>query len=161
MRIRATVSAFLFLSSVLLSSPAFAQQRHVVSPADMRQAITQQAQAQQQTRDSLRAVLKNSQVRDVANRLGLNVARAEGAVATLTAAELEQLAGPVRDLNANVLFVVGDRDIASVQNGAEASAARIKKAKVVTIKDADHLLHMEKPAEINKLLVEYISLNGC
>jgi len=65
------------------------------------------------------------------------------------------------DLNANVLFVVGDRDVASVRNGAEASAARIKKAKVVTIKDADHLLHMEKPAEINKLLVEYISLNGC
>jgi len=32
---------------------------------------------------------------------------------------------------------------------------------VVTIKDADHLPHMEKPAEINKLLVEYISLNGC
>ena len=102
MRIRATVSAFLFTCSVLLSSPAFAQQRHVVSPADMRQAVAQQAQAQQQTRDSLRAVLKNSQVRDVANRLGLNVARAEGAVATLTAAELEQLAGPVRDLNANL-----------------------------------------------------------
>lgn len=102
MRIRATVSAFLFLSSVLLSSPAFAQQRHVVSPAAMRQAITHQAQAQQQTRDSLRAVLKNSQVREVANRLGLNVTRAEGAVATLTTAELEQLAGPVRDLNANL-----------------------------------------------------------
>lgn len=65
------------------------------------------------------------------------------------------------DLNANVLFVVGDRDIASVRHGAEASAARIKKATVVTIKDADHLLHMEKPAEINKLPVEYISLNGC
>lgn len=65
------------------------------------------------------------------------------------------------DLNANVLFVVGDRDIPSVRNGAEASAGRIKKAKLVTIKDADHLLHMEKPAEINKLLVEYISLNGC
>ncbi|HUR19447.1 MAG TPA: PA2779 family protein [Vicinamibacterales bacterium] len=102
MRIRATVSAFLFLCSVLVSSPAFAQQRHVVSPAEMRQAVAQQAQAQQQTRDSLRAVLKNSQVRDVANRLGLNVARAEGAVATLTAAELEQLAGPVQDLNANL-----------------------------------------------------------
>jgi hypothetical protein len=102
MRIRATVSAFIFLASVLLSSPAFAQQRHVVSPADMRQAVTQQAEAQQQTRDALRAALKNSQVREVANRLGLSVARAEGAIATLTAAELEQLAGPVRDLNANL-----------------------------------------------------------
>ncbi|MEO6223604.1 MAG: PA2779 family protein [Vicinamibacterales bacterium] len=102
MRIRATVSAFLFLSSVLFASPAMAQQRHVVSSADLRQAVTQQAQAQQQTRESLRAVLKNTQVRDVANRLGLNVARAEGAVATLTTGELEQLAGPVRDLNANL-----------------------------------------------------------
>lgn len=102
MRIRATVSAFIFLSSVLLSSPAFAQQRHVVSPAQMRQALTQQAQAQQQTRDSLRAVLKNSQVREVANRLGLDVVRAESAVATMTTAELEQLSGPVRDLTADL-----------------------------------------------------------
>ena len=102
MRIRATVSAVLFLFSVLLSSPAFAQQRHVVTPADMRQAITQQAQAQQQTRDALRAALGNSQVREAASRLGLNVAKAEGAIATLSAQELEQLAGPVRDLNANL-----------------------------------------------------------
>jgi pimeloyl-ACP methyl ester carboxylesterase len=69
----------------------------------------------------------------------------------------ERIAG----LNANVLFIVGDRDVASVRAGADASAARIKKAKVITIKDADHLPHMEKPAEVNKLLVEYISLNGC
>jgi 3-oxoadipate enol-lactonase len=77
----------------------------------------------------------------------------------------EQMAPPaferIAGLNANVLFVVGDRDVASVRAGAEASAARIKKSKVVTIKDADHLPHMEKPAEVNKLLVEYISLNGC
>ncbi len=102
MRIRATVSAFLFVSSVLVSSPAFAQQRHVVGPAQMRQALTQQAQAQQQTRDSLRAVLKNSQVREVADRLGLDVVRAESAVATMTASELEQLSGPVRDLTADL-----------------------------------------------------------
>ena len=69
----------------------------------------------------------------------------------------ERLAG----LNANVLFVVGDKDVVSVRNGAEASAARIKKAKVVTIKDADHLPQMEHPEAVNKLLVEYISLNGC
>jgi pimeloyl-ACP methyl ester carboxylesterase len=77
----------------------------------------------------------------------------------------EQMSPPaferIAGLNANVLFIVGDRDVASVRAGAEASAARIKKAKVVTIKDADHLPHMEKPAEVNKLLVEYISLNGC
>lgn len=75
----------------------------------------------------------------------------------MTPPAYERLAG----LNANVLFVVGDQDVASVRNGAEASAARIKKSKVVTIKDADHLPHMEHPEAINKLLVEYISLNGC
>jgi hypothetical protein len=91
-----------FMFSVCVSSPAMAQQRHVASSADMRQAITQQAQAQQETREALRVVLKNEQVRAVANRLGLDVARAEGAVATLTPVELQQLAGPVRDLNANL-----------------------------------------------------------
>ncbi len=75
----------------------------------------------------------------------------------MTPPAYERLAG----LNANVLFVVGDKDVASVRNGAEASAARIKKAKVVTIKDADHLPQMEHPEAVNKLLVEYISLNGC
>jgi pimeloyl-ACP methyl ester carboxylesterase len=65
------------------------------------------------------------------------------------------------NLNANVLFVVGDRDVGSVRAGAEASAARIKKSKVVTIKDADHLPQMEHGEAVNKLLVEYISLNGC
>jgi 3-oxoadipate enol-lactonase len=75
----------------------------------------------------------------------------------MTPPAYERLAG----LNANVLFVVGDKDIASVRSGAEASAARIKKAKVVTIKDADHLPQMEHPEAVNKLLVEYISLNGC
>jgi hypothetical protein len=87
---------------VLLSSPVLAQQRHVVNPADMRQAITVQAQAQEQTREALRGVLKNSQVRVVAERLGLNVTRAEGAIATLTTAELERVAGPVRDVNAQL-----------------------------------------------------------
>lgn len=102
MRIRAAACAAMFLFSLCVSAPAMAQQRHVVSAGDMRQAIVAQSEAQKQTRDGLRAVLKNDQVRAVASRLGLNVAKAEGAVATLTAPELEQLAGPVRDLNANL-----------------------------------------------------------
>lgn len=90
------------LSSLMLSSPALAQQRHVVSSADMRQAITNQAQARQQTRDALRGVLKHSDVRAAAERLGVNVTKAESAVATLTAAELDQLAAPVRQVSADL-----------------------------------------------------------
>jgi 3-oxoadipate enol-lactonase len=65
------------------------------------------------------------------------------------------------DLNANVLFIVGDRDVALVREGARASADRIKRAKLETIAGADHLPQMEEPAKINKLLVDYIATNGC
>ncbi len=67
----------------------------------------------------------------------------------------------IADLKANVLFVVGDRDVPAVRDGAAASAARIKGARIVTIAGADHLPQMEEPAAVNKQLVDYISLNGC
>ena len=54
----------------------------------------------------------------------------------------------------------GDKDLSLVQEGARASAARMPHAKVETIAGGDHLLQMEHPAKVNKLLVDYISLNG-
>jgi pimeloyl-ACP methyl ester carboxylesterase len=65
------------------------------------------------------------------------------------------------ELKANVLFIVGDKDVASVREGAAASAARIKGAKIETIAGADHLPQIVAPDNVNKLLVDYISLNGC
>jgi pimeloyl-ACP methyl ester carboxylesterase len=65
------------------------------------------------------------------------------------------------DLKANVLFIVGDKDVALVREGARASAERIKRAKLEMIAGADHLPQMEEPAKINKLLVDYIATNGC
>jgi len=65
------------------------------------------------------------------------------------------------EVRANVLFIVGDKDVASVREGAAASAARIKGAKVETIAGSDHLPQMLAPEKVNKLLVDYISLNGC
>jgi hypothetical protein len=99
MRFRSVSVILLFLATLLVSSPALAQQRHVVTPAEMRQAVAQSAAARQQTRETLRNVLKDAQVRAVADRLGLSVTRADSAVATLSAAELDQLAGPARDLS--------------------------------------------------------------
>ena len=99
MRVRAVSVMFMFLATLMVSSPALAQQRHVATPSDMRQAVVQSAAARQQTRETLQTVLKDSQVRAVAHRLGLSVTRAENAVATLSGAELDQLAGPARDLS--------------------------------------------------------------
>jgi hypothetical protein len=99
MRFRVVFVTFLFLAALLVSSPALAQQRHVVTPSDMRQAVAQSAEARQQTRETLRTVLKDSQVRAVAARLGLSVTRADSAIATLSGAELDQLAAPARELS--------------------------------------------------------------
>ena len=97
MRIRNVVMT-LAASLLLWSAPAFAQERHVVDPAAMQQAITAQATTDQQNRDVVLSVLQRSQVREVAERLGLTVERAQGAVSTLSSAELAELAVPARQV---------------------------------------------------------------
>ena len=101
MRIRTTVVA-LVVSSLLWNSSAMAQQRHVVDPAAMRQAIADQAMTDQQNRDDVLGVLHHSQVRELAGRLGLSVTRAEGAVSTLDSAELASLAEQARMADAQL-----------------------------------------------------------
>jgi len=101
MRIRATVVTCVVFS-LLWGSSAMAQQRHVVDPAQMRQAIADQAVRDQQNRDAVLGVLQRSDVRELASRLGLSVTRAEHAVATLTSDELSRLAGPARVADAQL-----------------------------------------------------------
>jgi len=101
MRNRMTVVAVI-VSSLLWSSTAMAQQRHVVDPADMRQAVAAQAATDQQNRDVVLRVLRQSQVREVAQRLGLSVKRAESAVSTMSSAELAELAVPARAADADL-----------------------------------------------------------
>lgn len=101
MRIRISAVAFI-VSSLLWSSSAIAEQRHVVDPAAMRQAIADQSATDQQNRDAVLGVLHQSQVRDLAGRLGLNVTRAENAVSTLGSADLARLAGQARTADAQL-----------------------------------------------------------
>jgi hypothetical protein len=111
MRIRATVVT-LVLSSFLWSSPALAQQRHVVDLAVMHQAVADQAATDQQNRDVVLRVLHRAEVQDLAGRLGLNVTRAENAVPTLSSAELARLASPAN--MADVQLAGGDTVVISV-----------------------------------------------
>ena len=96
------VAVTVLMMSPAASGPALAQERHVVSAAELRQAMAELARAQDQTRASLRGVLRHPQVREVAKQLGLDVVRADRAVATLTSAELERLAEPTRELSAEL-----------------------------------------------------------
>jgi len=100
MRIRMMTVCFV-VCSLLLSSSALAQQ-HVVAPAIFRQAIADQAATDQQNRKVVLGVLQHSQVREMAKRLGLDVTRAEGAVSTLTSAELAGLADQARTADAEL-----------------------------------------------------------
>src|SRR5258708_421334 len=95
MRVR-RVAIALSMSSVLWSAPAVAQQRHVASPSQMRQAIADQTAGDQQNRDALLSAIRRPDVRELAGQLGLNLKRAESAVATLNGAELARLAAPAR-----------------------------------------------------------------
>lgn len=100
MSIRTTVSSAL-IGLLLASSPALAQQaRHVATADAMRAAVAGKAQAEQQTRETVRRVLKNEQAAAVAARLGLNVVKAEAALATLSSTELARLAEPARQADA-------------------------------------------------------------
>ncbi len=98
MRIPRIVVALL-VSSFLWSSSAMAGQQHIVDPAAMRQAIADQAASDQRNREAVLGVLATSPAREVAAQLGLNVARAESAVATLDGAALAQLADTARTVD--------------------------------------------------------------
>jgi protein-disulfide isomerase-like protein with CxxC motif len=93
------VAAACAVASLLLSTSAFAQQRHVVEPADLRQAVTAQVAVDAANRAAIRDVFQHSQVREVANQLGLNVTRADAAVSTMTSADLAEAATAARTVN--------------------------------------------------------------
>ena len=98
MSIRTTAIAFI-VSSFIVSSSAIAQQGHIMNVTAMRQAIASQSATEQQNRNAVLGVLRQPQVQVLANRLGLDVTRAENAVATLSGAELSQLATQARTAN--------------------------------------------------------------
>jgi hypothetical protein len=102
MSIRTSVSAAL-MGLMLMSAPAMAQQpRHVASADTMRAAVATKAQSEQQTRDAVRRVLRHEQTAAVAARLGLNVVKAEAALATLSSADLARVADTARQADAQL-----------------------------------------------------------
>jgi hypothetical protein len=84
--------AILLLPVFLVSSPALAQQARVVDSAAMSEALAHQAGAEDAQRDLVRRVLDRDETREVAARLGLDLADARSAVATLGGGQLSTLA---------------------------------------------------------------------
>jgi hypothetical protein len=96
MQIRNTVAVLVVGSFLWNSSAALAQQQHVVDSAALTQAVAAQAATDQQNRDAVLGLLHRTEVREMADRLGLSVTRAESALLTLNSTELASLAGQAR-----------------------------------------------------------------
>jgi hypothetical protein len=101
MRIKTTVAAVMTLA-LLWSAPAFAQSQHVVPTSQLRQAIVAQAQADAKTRATVRRVLNGTQAQNLAASLGVDLSRADAAINSLSRAQLDQLAAPVQQADAQL-----------------------------------------------------------
>jgi len=97
MKLRLT--AGLVIYSLLLSSSAMAQQRHIVDAVSMNRAVAAQTVTDQQNRAVVRGVLHQPQVTALANRMGLDITKADAAIATISGAELEKIATQARTAN--------------------------------------------------------------
>src|SRR5262249_19614104 len=86
-----------FLSAWLaLPLKAQAQQTSLVDQATLDQAVATHAQESDADREAIRRMLARQQVRETAARAGIDVQRAEGAVAALSGTALHQIADQAR-----------------------------------------------------------------
>jgi hypothetical protein len=97
---RASRTLTIFLI-ILLAMPRVgaAQQLHVVDQGAIQKALAESTENTVAKRQAIRTALQQPDVVRVANHLGLELARAEAAVATLDGAELNQLAAQAQVVN--------------------------------------------------------------
>jgi hypothetical protein len=89
------------LLCVFLSLPslsASADEKHVVGAADLARMMQERVDFDRANRELIERVLGRAEVRDVAQRFGLDIRRAETVVPTLAGSELEDLAARAGDV---------------------------------------------------------------
>ena len=102
MQIRAFVTAVLIGALLWSPSAVWAQQKHIADPAALNAAITAKLAEDEANRQAVRRVLVRPEVRDVADRFGLTIQRADTALATLSSAELAELASSARTVESEL-----------------------------------------------------------
>ena len=95
-----TVLVFLLVLTTAWSTPAFAQQRHVVDPAAIAAAVDQQLAKQDADRDAVRRALARPEVKDLARSMGVDLDRATTSLAALAGPDLERAAAAARQVDA-------------------------------------------------------------
>jgi branched-subunit amino acid ABC-type transport system permease component len=87
--VQKTLAVFL---SLWLVAPSAGAQQHVADRAALDQAVAAAAARADADRASIRRVLARQEVKDVASKLGVDLARAESAIRLLEGADLAQAA---------------------------------------------------------------------
>lgn len=90
----------IFLAVIMMAPGGVAAaQQHIVGPDTLAAATAQRAAAQDADRAAIRAALARPEVQSTAARLGVDIHRLDGAVATMKGADLERAASTARQVN--------------------------------------------------------------
>jgi len=89
----------ILLCAIFAAGPVRAQQAHVVDSRGMEQAIAERTADTLAKRQTVRTALQQPEVQRVAARLGLDIARADAAVATLDGGDLDRAAAQAQVVN--------------------------------------------------------------
>lgn len=93
---RSTRSIVAVVLSSLVAVPSASAQVHVAGQQALDAAVQQHVRATEQDRDTVRLFLQRSEVRAIAGKYGLDIRRAESAVATMNPADLASVAAKAR-----------------------------------------------------------------
>jgi hypothetical protein len=101
MRIKVCASWILAVSVLAYSTPGWATQ-HVVDPSALRQAITDQQSVRAANQAAVRALLDRQATRELAAELGLDLRRADRALAQMSSEDLARLAASARAVDVDL-----------------------------------------------------------
>ena len=93
---RSTCAVLVVVVSSLIAAPRVSAQVHVADQRALDAAVQQHVSAVDQDRETVRQFLQRDDVRAMAGKYGIDMRRAETAVATMNAAELASVAAQAR-----------------------------------------------------------------
>ena len=93
---RSTCAVLAVVLSTLIAAPRVSAQAHVADQRALDAAVQQHVNAVDQDRETIRQFLQRGDVRAVAGTYGIDIRRAETAVATMDAADLASVAAQAR-----------------------------------------------------------------
>jgi len=93
---RSTRSVLAVVLSILVVAPSLSAQVHVAGQQALDAAVQQHVSATDQDRETVRLFLERSEVRAIAGKYGVDIQRADSAVATMNAADLASVAAKAR-----------------------------------------------------------------